>query len=508
MKALFILLFVGVLSVSSSCATPNFDLAKQTSLAIPASSETLYGQSLLQWQSIHGNEVSGFFPLKDGTDALGARLRMIEMAQQSIDLQYFLVKDDIVGSLFMVQLLNAADRGVRVRFLIDDIFTTLSDDHLFLLNTHPNIEVRLFNPIARRGFRMLNYLGDFQRANRRMHNKSLSVDGSLSVVGGRNIGAEYYNLKPSSHFHDFDVLTFGPAVVDITDQFDEFWNSEKSIPLEGLKSQPRPRALEAVQNKLDSLMQSQGATIYKNASNTQLIRDLQRGKLEPYIAKHKMIRDSVLKFDPSAKTDASYLFYELDKLMRGASREIVIVTPYLIPTSAGMTYFQLLRDKGIEIILVTNSLASTNHLPVHAAYEGYRERLLKMGIKIYETAPDALSVIEDNENAPVSTLHTKLVVIDRTQVFIGSLNFDPRSVVINSEMGLMIDSPELARTVTELGEERIKKVFYHLSLDEDENIVWSIERRGELHQQTQEPHTSWWTRLKLNVFKVLPEGQL
>ena len=249
----------------AGCATVNFDVQRSQSTALQISDSTSLGKHTLAWQQEHGQNKSAFYPLTEGIDALGARLRLIDAAEESIDLQYFLMKDDIVGALFSDKLLDVADRGVRVRFLLDDIFTSIKDDDLFLIDAHENIEVRLFNPIARRGYRNLNYLGDFSRANRRMHNKSFTVDGSFTIVGGRNIAAEYYSLKDSSEFFDLDVLAMGAVVSDVAQSFDEFWNHHKSLPIEYLSDVPSKQELDEIQARISQLMHSEGLDVYQAA---------------------------------------------------------------------------------------------------------------------------------------------------------------------------------------------------------------------------------------------------
>ena len=224
-RILFLLFTVLV----SGCATVPFDEPKPYSKTITSTADTHLGRGVSRWVEAHDGR-SGFYPLSGGMDALGVRLRLAEVAEKSIDLQYFLMKNDTAGMVLMNALLKAADRGVRIRFLLDDIFTTAPDDALLLINQHPNIEVRLFNPISRRGFQSLNFVGDFRQANRRMHNKSFTVDNSISVVGGRNIADEYFELKQNSEFVDFDVLAMGPIANEISMSFDEYWNHSRAVP--------------------------------------------------------------------------------------------------------------------------------------------------------------------------------------------------------------------------------------------------------------------------------------
>ena len=222
--------FLATVVSAAGCATVPLDDDKPHSVFIVDLGDTHYGRLADGWVDIHDGQ-SGFFPLAQGMDSLGARLDMAEKAEKSIDLQYFLMKDDTAGKVISNALLRAADRGVRVRFLLDDIFTTAPDRNLLLINQHPNIEVRLFNPISRRGLQWANFVGNFRQANRRMHNKSFTVDAAISIVGGRNIADEYFQLKETSVFADLDVVAFGSIATQISKTFDVYWNHRLAVPV-------------------------------------------------------------------------------------------------------------------------------------------------------------------------------------------------------------------------------------------------------------------------------------
>ena len=226
----YISVLLVLVGLSGGCATVSFDQPKSHSVAFTDTGDTVLGKSVADWVSLHQG-LSGFYPLDQGMDALGVRLRLADRAEKSIDLQYFLMKNDTAGAVITNALLKAADRGVRVRFLIDDVFTTFPDRYFLLLNQHPNIEIRIYNPVSRSGLPILNFIGQFSQANRRMHNKSFTVDNSISVVGGRNIADEYFELKTDAVFVDFDVLALGPIAVDISKSFDEYWNHSRAVPI-------------------------------------------------------------------------------------------------------------------------------------------------------------------------------------------------------------------------------------------------------------------------------------
>ncbi|NRB36985.1 MAG: phospholipase D family protein [Pseudomonadales bacterium] len=497
--------------LTTGCASTNFDVERTTSHALPISHTTTLGRDTLEWQETRQQNISAFFPLSNGSDALGARLKLIDAAEHSIDMQYFLMKDDTVGALFSAKLLEAAERGVRIRFLLDDIFTTVEDADLHLLNQHDNIEVRLFNPISRRGFKKINYLGDFNQANRRMHNKSFTVDGCFSIVGGRNLAAEYFNLKANNKFFDLDILAKGPIAKEVADNFDDYWNYTRALPIEYTSKIPDDKTLKARQQRLNTIMQSRGAEAYQAAIDSPLLQQLINAQIKDFEAEARVISERPEKLDLSTGDDSIRLVHDLGQIMLQAKQEVVIFTPYFIPTASGMDFLASVMDNGVQLKVLTNSLASTNHVPVHSAYDSYRKDLLTMGIELYEARPDAFAIFDstaDKSTAHISTLHTKLIVIDKRLVFIGSLNMDPRSVIINTEMGILIDSPPLAAALLTDKQQQFEQMVYRLSLNEKNNIQWQSQEGNQLTIETKDPQTSWWRRFTSGFYKILPEGQL
>ncbi len=498
-----------LLSLLSACASTRFDIVQEPSFAIPASDGTRLGRHTMEQSRARSDRESAFFPLTGGSDSLGARLRLIDAAEESIDLQYFLMKDDIVGALISAKLLEAADRGVRVRFLLDDIFSSVKDVDLFVLNEHENIEVRLFNPIARRGFRLLNFAWDFARANRRMHNKSFTVDGSFTIVGGRNIAAEYFSLNDKTEFFDIDVLAAGPIAAEVAASFDYFWNFPKALGIHHLRDKPSQDQMQKARDAIGNVLSSQGADIYREAINSEILLQLINDEVGDVTAEAELISENPQKLKLPAEDDSLRLIKALGEFMQNAEEEVLIISPYLIPTEGGMALFQSILDRGTRIKLVTNSLASTNQVAVHAHYEGYRQGMLAMGAELYETRADAFQSVglSDSERQR-STLHAKMIIIDRRYVFIGSLNLDPRSVAINTELGIMIDSPELAETMLTDIEGNFERVVYRLELEPDGTLFWRGMDQGEAVGYTSDPQASWWRRFSTNFFKLLPEGQL
>ena len=351
----------------SGCAAVPFDAPKETSVAEAPARDSTAGQAAAPW--LDGSGRSGFVPLGAGEAALGARLRMIEGAEHTIDAQYFLMKPDLSAALISNALIEAADRGVRVRFLLDDVFTTASDEDLAILNGHPNLDVRVFNPITRRGPRWLGFIRDFPRTNRRMHNKSFVVDGSLVIVGGRNIADEYYAVEQEIEFADFDVLGAGPVAMDVARDFDLFWNSRRAVPLDALIDDATRAAASTrrIGEQADDAQLSRAREVYDGAVDNELFRDLRAGRIEPIEGYAVVVTDPPAKLGYPVGSDLEALFDDISARMEAATREIVIITPYFVPGREGVAVLKSLRERGIEIVVITNSLASTNHPYVHGA---------------------------------------------------------------------------------------------------------------------------------------------
>ncbi|MEH6606429.1 MAG: phospholipase D-like domain-containing protein, partial [Pseudomonadales bacterium] len=283
--------FLFILAVVSGCASVPFDYPKQESQVTRISDATKLGRNGLEWAEEHGSQ-SGFIPLTGGNDALGVRLKMMEGAEESIDAQYFLLKPDQAGMLFVGGLLEAADRGVRVRFLLDDIFTPGVDSQLTILNSHPNIEVRLFNPMTRQSFKYWSLLVDFGRANRRMHNKVFVADDALAVLGGRNIAEEYFEIEPDVEFADFDVLAVGPVVSDAADTFDEFWNSAAAVPVEAFEVDIDPAQLDVWREKMKDIVSGEQESVYFRALSSRLLADIIEERAPLFIGEAHVVTDA------------------------------------------------------------------------------------------------------------------------------------------------------------------------------------------------------------------------
>jgi len=498
--ALLTLLIVG-------CATVPYDTPKTFSTFNADTGDTHFGRHAADWAVAHGKQ-SGFFPIGQGMDALGARLRLLEKAEKSVDLQYFLMKDDTAGKVMLQALVTAADRGVRIRFLLDDVFTTAPDKSLLLINQHPNIEVRLFNPLSRRGFRALNFVGDFRRANRRMHNKSFTADNAISIVGGRNIADEYFQLKDTSVFADFDVVVLGPVVRDISASFDDYWNHMLAIPIEQLSPEIAPNALEEKRAEVDEQISALYTGVYENALKSQLLQDIISGAQPLFVADARVMADTPEKLVNAVSAEHKKLAGELRELVTSATEEVIIISPYYVPGKNGIELTRELLDTGMRVVVVTNSLASNNHVPVHSAYGRYRKDIVDMGVELFETRADAGRFAQDINAPEQFTLHTKLILIDHRYLFVGSLNMDPRSIDINAEMGLLIDSPEMAGAIANRIDEQLPNMAYKIVLTDKNRLEWHGIEDGVEVVETREPQTSSWLRFKAWFLKIAPESQM
>jgi len=496
--------------VAAGCASVPFDHPKSESHAVAPSDSTRLGRSVAEWNVSHPGK-SGFYPLEYGMDALGARLRLMEQADRGIDAQYFLIKGDLAGSLFAGKLLRAADRGVRVRFLVDDVFTTGLDPELSVLNSHPNIQVRLFNPVSRKGIQSLNFVADFKRANRRMHNKSFTVDNVVTIVGGRNIADEYFQIGSEVEFADFELLAFGPVAPMVSETFDLFWNSGRAVPMEAFGSKLNGEELDEIRQQMAREIEQATTGLYAKAVNSRFLDDVIQEKVNPFVASVTVVTDRPEKLEHAVSDDYKALASELRRVVEEAEKEVLIVTPYFVPGKEGVEFFREIRAKGVRVVVLTNSLASTNHVAVHSGYAPYRKALLEAGVELREVKVD--SVATQGDAAPGSserlTLHTKAIVVDRQVLFVGSLNLDPRSIDINTEMGLFVDSAEIASQFAEQIDADLPPFTYRVVVDDNGRIEWRYEAESEVSTYDREPDTGFWRRFKAGFYRMLPiEDQL
>jgi putative cardiolipin synthase len=498
-----------LLALVSGCASIDYDYPRTESRALTDTDDTELGRLLDP--IVTGKPVgeSGFLTMRNGIDALAARLMLADRAERSIDVQYYLIKNDIVGRVFVYHLLLAADRGVRVRLLVDDMFTSGVDVGLAALDSHPNFSIRIFNPFQRGlAGRSLGAIGGFTRINRRMHNKSFTVDNKVTIIGGRNIADEYFGARRDAKFGDLDVAGIGPIVQDVSNMFDTYWNHETALPVPAFVDElDDPGAeLDRLRTNLaksqQEIISSEYAMAVKERFDEFMDGDASQFRWAPYT----MVVDSPDKGIKKKAKDADQIITPLVEALRAAQSEAIIISPYFVPRKRGVEFFSGLEARGVHVIIVTNSLAANNQFTVHAGYAPSRKPLLESGAEIYEIKPHA--EIEGAELVAAvgakATLHTKAFIVDRKEMFIGSFNFDPRSANINTELGVIIRDPGLAEQYAEFAERTLPQASYEVFLDDKDKLRWRDIENGEVVVDDKEPETSWWDRRKVDFVRILP----
>ncbi|MCC8402566.1 phospholipase D family protein [Paraburkholderia sp. MMS20-SJTN17] len=454
--------------------------------------------------------LAGIYPLSDPHVAFAARMDLIRSAQRTLDIQYYIWRDDLTGTLLLEQIHEAADRGVRVRLLLDDLgIASALDPTLAALDSHPNIEVRLFNPFVVRSPKFLGFVTDFSRANRRMHNKSLTADATATILGGRNIGDEYFDATDGVVFADLDVLAVGPAAADVSHDFDRYWASASAYPVERILPHESVDELAGLERKAQAIEQDPAAVAYQEAlRGSRVVQNLLDHKLTLDWAKTEMISDDPAKALNNAPPEA-LIGHQLREMMGQPTQSLDLISPYFVPASTGTQYLSGLAAQGVDVRVLTNALEATDVTPVHSGYMKRRVELLKNGVHLYELRR-VPGVAYKKEQSPGpfgssgSSLHAKTFVADSKRVFVGSFNFDPRSAHLNTELGLVIDSPDLATRVDSKFLALLPKVAYAVHLDENGKLYW-IERNGgtEIRHDT-EPNTTWYGRLGVWILSIMP----
>ena len=468
------------------------------------STGTALGQAVQRWRDANP-QGAGIYRLDSGQDALGARIGLIERAEQAIDMQSYLIKDDISGNLVALYLAAAADRGVRVRLLMDDALTDEVDAGLLSLDEHDNIEVRVFNPFPRRRSRFVSLLANFNILNRRMHNKSFTVDNQVTIVGGRNIADEYYRTGGATEFIDEDLLAIGPPVDDVSDGFDEYWNSPEAIPMGAFDRMVAHSNVSESVEEARKFVDEHKDTAFLQGVDGRLIEAFIAGQLEVIPADAEVVQDRPEKVRNLIRRGASATSAYLQQMVSAATKELIVISPYFVPQQQGVDFFGSLVKKGVRVVIISNSLASTNHSSVHAVYARYRKPLLQQGVELYELRPR----FEAMETETKLTLHSKVATVDRSIMFVGSFNLDPRSLYLNTEMGMAVTSPKLAGTMAESILDTLPDFAYKLRLSSKGKLQWLLQKAGVEEVITTEPQTSLWRRFLTKLMSLLPiEGQM
>ncbi len=523
-----LLLGIGLLSLLAGCASlpPGSDFPKTTSTALTRPEQTRIGEQLAATKALHPG-TSGFKLLAVGIDSFLLRMEMADAARRTLDVEYFLIQSDDTGKLLIDALLKAADRGVRVRVLLDDAGSFGRDAQIRTLAGYANVELRLFNPFAYRGavgfLHIAEYVGDGSRLNYRMHNKLIVVDNEIGIVGGRNVGDEYFQGGRDVDFADYDIIAAGPIVNDVSNSFDAFWNSPMAIPIDALaEGKPSAQDLSDYRGALaahrDRMMGTDAPYMRTLAAGEPLAAML-GGKSSLVWAKAELIYDSPEKAKVQDDEQGGRLLRRrLGEVAKEVQSELIIVSPYLVPGPAGMKFFAGLRERNVSVRILTNSLASTDMRIVHSGYRAFRAPLLDMGVELYEVRPvPGAPMAHGDLKSPSSglyALHAKVFVFDRQRVFIGSMNLDQRSLHFNTEIGLIIDSPELARQIARRFEDIAQPAnSYALMLGEADgfgqrHLVWHTLEQGRPVDFRQEPATTFWQRMEVDMLALLPLDEL
>lgn len=493
---------------------PGADYPKHESVALSQPEETNLGSHFVRATRQHSGE-SGFRVLNVGADGFRARAQLIDAAQRTLDLQYYIFRGDETGRMLTDHLAQAADRGVRIRILIDDGDTVAGDEQILRLLSHQSVELRIFNPGRYRGHvklvRRLEFVLNKGRLDYRMHNKLMVADNAAALIGGRNIGNQYFQIDPDSQFADDDVFAVGQIVPELSRVFDEFWNSALAIPAEAL-GRPRgeSRAPKPQEGGIDY-----GALL----ANGEPYAGILSGELPLSWAPAQLVYDSPdKKHVLSGAVHGALIVPEVEKSIRAVQSELLLVTPYVVPSAEELRALTDLRQRDVRVRLLTNSLESCPEISAQSGYDKYRVPLLKSGVELYEVRAHLGSTRGSGQSAKISrygnyALHGKLYVFDRDKMFIGSMNFDQRSQRINTEIGLLIGSPDLAQRTALRFEAMVKpENCYALGLSaagagNKSRLTWRTEENGRVVDYVREPGRSGWQRLQAGLLALLPLGR-
>lgn len=494
----------------AGCALPSLAGRTESAALDPLQAEsTQLGMALAEPLAQHPG-LSGIYPLNNPHDAFAARVFLAHAAQRTLDVQYYIWRDDLTGTLLLEQLVEAAQRGVRVRLLLDDNGIPPSlDATLAALDALPNIKVRLFNPFVVRKPKSIGFITDFSRANRRMHNKSFTADSSATILGGRNIGDEYFGATDGVVFSDLDVLAVGPAAGDVAHDFDRYWSSESSYPVDRILPPVNADTLPALAAKAKAVANDPTALAYEDAlRELPIVQQLPAGTLPLEWAATRLISDDPAKGLNRSPSDALVL-NQMREILGDPAEELDLVSPYFVPTDMGVQYFTGLASRGVTVRVLTNALESTDVAAVHSGYAKRRVALLKGGVALYELRrqPGADGKTEQRAGpfgSSGSSLHAKTFAVDGQRVFVGSFNFDPRSAKLNTELGLVIDSPVLAEKIRSAFQTQVPQVAYTLSLDNNGKLVWIEHDGADTIRYDTEPNTTWARRLGVWFMSILP----
>lgn len=505
-----LVLYAGYLLLSGCATTIPADRDRPVSTAFPAPQETRLGKFFESEIAAHPGE-SGVILLTTGEWGFRARAGLANQAEKTIDVQYYIWETDTAGSILAERVLRAADRGVRVRMLLDHVTTRDTDFKFARMGRHPNIEVRVFNPFANSGFHALEFMFNLERLNHRMHNKAFIVDNAIAIVGGRNIGDNYFGVHAAANFRDLDLAVAGPVVQEVSSSFDRYWNSEFAVPVDVVTAeQLSDEEFRRKKTQLYRWVEEVNDFPYPiDTSSGVVMAKLEEVRDDFIWAPARALYDEPDKLETKVEDVADHLI----QLGLEKDHEVMIEAAYVIPGPEGVERTRLNKERGIRQRLLTNSLATNDVAAAHAGYAKYRRELLRNGLEIYELQPDA-STVRKNWSVLAgrskASLHTKAFVVDRELVAIGSFNVDPRSIALNTEIVILVKSPELAAQVLQYMEEGIRPDnSYRVILEDDpdtgvERLVWIGEADGEEVRYYSDPEVGAWRRFSTWFMGLLP----
>src|SRR6266404_4742906 len=486
----------------SGCATLPRHVDKPLSIALKSPDATSLGRIVAAEEG--GKNLSGIRLLTSGEEALADLVALADHAERTLDVQYYIIHQDDSARILLHHVRLAADRGVRVRVLVDDLNTAGEDRRFMHLGEHPHVEVRVFNPFpggrSALWTRLLASVSEIPRINHRMHNKLIVADNAIAITGGRNIGDQYFTRDVHSNFIDLDVVAAGTIVPELSSSFDAFWNSKYAYPIASLAA---PVPAESLPKALEESASSPDAN--------WLAQEIDTDDLQLTWVPASVLADRPAKIaSESAPNEEDTIANNIKALMRSAEQEVIIISPYFVPGPDGVALMRDLVARGVHIRILTNSLASTDSPLVHNGYSHYRVALLKLGVELSEVRPKLGQKRKrfhpfKGSNA---SLHAKSLVIDQKTVFIGSMNMDARSARTNSELGLIIRSPEIARQVTSLLDDISADGSYKLDLDSNDRIVWSSGDPGAMREWRTDPETTRTQRFLLRLFAPFAPEEL
>lgn len=485
-------------------------LNRTDSVFIPASEDTQLASLLAPVIASHPN-TSGVLWLNNGFDAFAARILMIDMAEDSIDLRTYIWQNDITGFLMLDAVRRAADRGVRVRLLLDDNGTPNLDEELAFLNNNPNIEIRLFNPFVLRKPRLASFVLDFARINRRMHNKSMNIDGKVAIAGGRNIGDIYFSASEEVNYFDLDVAVIGPAATEVAADFDIYWASPSAVPVELLLA-PVLTDSKVLEDSVAAAKANPNSKSYEDAlQKSAVVQSLRDRTAQIEWVKVELVSDDPVKGQGLARRD-DLMIARLAEILGKPDTSVSLVSAYFVPGDELTDLFSRWSKAGINVRTMTNSQEATDVIPVHAGYSKYRDALLDGGVSVYELKSD-----QDSANlrdmfkrfdligSSTASLHAKTFVIDQDRLFVGSFNFDPRSANLNTEMGFLIHSPKMAVQLTNAFDHMKTESAYTVTRTDEGDKLWTeYAEDGTKREYVVEPKTTWTTRTAVQVISWLP----